>query len=250
VRRKTTLIALGVGAVAIFVLATLPAGIVTGPLERLGVGTTAVGGTVWSGQAQGLSVDGTVIGDLRWSLRPLDLLRGRLAGHAQLARLDGAAETDFERSWSGRLRLESTRADLPLEALAPFRLGIPSNWRGRVSAEFAELLIEGGWPVSARGTLDLRQLVAPPPRAAALGSFRLDFPGEAAAAETLRAGITQTEGPLTVDGELSLGKDRSFLIEGSVAPRGPPAPDLANALAMLGPPDANNRRPFSIAGTL
>ena len=69
------------------------------------------------------------------------------------------------------------------------------------------------------------------------------------APRTLKAAITQTDGPLLLDGELTLGRDRSFKLEGRLAPRGTAPPDLANLLQALGPPDARGRRPFSMSGT-
>ena len=52
------------------------------------------------------------------------------------------------------------------------------------------------------------------------------------------------------EGRFTLGADRSFLLEGSLAPRGNTPPPLVRSLELLGPPDANGRRPVSISGTL
>jgi general secretion pathway protein N len=248
-RRAAPLIILGVLALLLFVAATLPATLLTGPLERSGISAAAVGGTVWSGRAQGLYSRGSTIGDLEWSLRPTALLRGALAGHARLSGAGGNIETQFEQSFSGLLKLEAARGDLSLAMLGSLVPGLSRNWSGQVSADLAELVIDGDWPVSARGTVDVRQLAAPPPRAANLGSFRLTLPGPTGNTDELRASVTQTEGPLVVDGQLTVGRDRSFLLEGHVAPRGTPSSDLANLLRVLGPPDAQGRRPFSMSGT-
>ena len=43
---------------------------------------------------------------------------------------------------------------------------------------------------------------------------------------------------------------RSYIIEGQVKTRGDAPQNLAKALEYLGPPDAEGRRPFSVAGTL
>jgi len=246
-RRAATLVVLGLVAVAVFVLATLPAGLAIARLDRFGVTADAVGGTIWSGSAQGLAARGMRIGDVQWSLRPAALLRGALAGHALLVTTDGRVETDFARAWSGRLRLESARADMPLQTLAAAGVPIARNWRGRILADLAHLELDRDWPVSASGTVDVRDLTSAPPRTAALGGYRLTFPESAT--DRLDATITQIDGPLLIDGVLTLKPDRSFELEGKVAPRGTPAPDIANLLRALGPPDARGRRPFSVAGT-
>src|SRR5688572_19707538 len=54
-RRPTLLIVLGLLAAAVFVIATLPAGVVVSRLQRYGSASYPVGGTVWSGQPQCLA---------------------------------------------------------------------------------------------------------------------------------------------------------------------------------------------------
>ena len=232
-----------------FVIATLPAGVAVGRLARYGVTADAVGGTVWSGRAQGLAARGKYLGDLQWSLRPGALLRGTLAGHAVLVATNGRIESDFARAWSGRLQLESARADMSLASLTALGVPFARNWRGQIAADLSSLVLEDDWPVAAVGTIDVRELTAPPPRSTSLGGYRLTFPGSPGTADSLEAVITQTDGPLLLDGELTLGRDRSFKLEGRLAPRGTPPADLANLLRALGPPDARGRRPFSASGT-
>jgi hypothetical protein len=236
-------------AVAIFVVATLPAGVVIGRLDGYGIGADAVGGTVWSGRAQGLAVRGNHLGDLTWSLQSLPLLRGTLAGHVTLTAPDGRIETDFARALSGRVELGATRGDLPLDALA--KLGVPfgRNWRGRIITDLSRVVLVDDWPIAAAGIIDVRELTAPPPRNTSLGGYRLSFTEGPDAAPELRAAITQTDGPLLIDGELTLSPDRSFRLDGRVAPRGTPSPELANVLRALGPPDPRGRRPISASGT-
>ena len=241
--RPAALIALGLLGIAVFVVATLPASLVVNQFARFGIQADAVGGTIWSGRAQGVTARGTLVGDAQWSLRPLALLRGALAGHALLVQRDGRVEADFVRSWSGRLELAQARADIPLSALAALRLPIRGEWRGQVVADLPGVVVEGNWPVSATGIVELRELVAPPPRNAALGSFRLAFQ-DAAPAGSLRALVTQTEGPLQLDGTLVLGADRSFLLDGRLAPRSVP---VARArVATAGARAARGRRPASL----
>jgi general secretion pathway protein N len=248
-RWPTALILLGLAAIVAFVLATLPAGLVMGRLQARGVTADAVGGTIWSGRAQGLTARGAQLGDLQWSLRPAALLRGMLAGHARLSGAERRLEADFARAWSGRLTLEAARAEFSLSSLAALGLPLARNWRGRVVADLPNLELDGDWPVAATGTIDLRELASPSPRTAMLGDFRLTFPARAASADELKATVTQTEGPLLLDGLITLSRDRSFLLEGTLAPRGTPSADLTKLLQALGPPDARGRRPFSVSGT-
>lgn len=246
------LIALGLLAALAFAAATLPASLLAGRIEAWGLGAAALTGSVWNGQAQGLTWRTIPVGNLRWSVRPLSLLRGRLAGSLDLGRADGTARADFSVSPGGRLRFEGLAADLPVETLASFPLGLPPGWRGRLNGRFDLVEIEGKRATALRGTLDMNGLVAPPPRNVSIGSYRVVIPDPEAAAGDgkIQARVTDRDGPFSFEGRFTLGADRSFLLEGTLAPRGTTPPELARSLALLGPADAAGRRPVSVSGTL
>jgi hypothetical protein len=258
-RRTGWLVVLGLFALAAFALATLPASLVGGPLERAGLVASGFTGTVWRGTAQGVAWQGAAVGDLAWTLSPFKLLGRRLGGHAKLARADGSLDTAFDVAFSGAdLRLADVELSLPIEALNALPLGMPKGWRGRASGAFAEVRVVEGRPVALTGTLDLDGLVAPPPRNAPLGSFRAVFPHPRPQPSlsipedpgNLTAQVADKEGPFAVDAQLTLSPARTFSLEGTLAPRRPVPPAMERSLQLLGPADAAGRRQFSVGGTL
>jgi general secretion pathway protein N len=259
-RRGGWLIGLGILALLAFALATLPATVLSRPLAKAGLTAIGYGGSVWSGTARGLAWKGAALGDLAWSLRPVRLLSGRLAGHARLARPDGSVDTDFDVALGAdELRLGGLEFGLPLEALNALPLGVPKGWRGRASGTFEEARLVDGRPVALRGSLDLDGLVAPPPRNAPLGGFRAVFPhpqpqpslSVAQDPGNLTAQVTdKTDGPFAVDAQLTVNAARMFSLEGTVAPRGAVPQAMQQSLQLLGPADAAGRRQFSVGGTL
>ena len=58
-KKLVWLIALGLVAVLLFAVATLPAGLLAGPLRRAGLEAPAYSGSVWSGRADGTTGDTT-----------------------------------------------------------------------------------------------------------------------------------------------------------------------------------------------
>jgi hypothetical protein len=252
-QRRWWLIGFGLAAVIAFAVGTLPASILAGQLPRHGLAAAALSGSVWSGQAQALSWRAAPLGDLSWSISPLSLLRGRIAGDLELARTDGGLRSGFSASLGGELRLEGATVDLPVEALAALPIGMPPGWRGHVSGQFDEIVVRGGWPTALRGTLDMDGLIAPPPRNTTIGSYHIAIPDPQASVtspDELHARVVDKEGPFAFEGRFTLGADRSFLLEGMLAPRGSTPPALARSLELLGPPDAAGRRPLSVSGTL
>jgi general secretion pathway protein N len=258
-RRTGWLLALGVLALLAFALATLPASVAAGPLRKAGIEAGAFSGSVWSGRASALAWRGAVIGDAEWQIAPLRLLTGRIAGHARLTRVDGSAETGFDLSLTGRdVKLRMARLELPLAALNALPLGMPKGWQGRVTGQFDAIDLQQGWPTTLQGTLDLDELVAPPPRNAPVGSFHALFPAAqpkpslsvAQDPSNLTAQVKDKDGPFSVDAQLTLSRARNFAFEGTLAPRGPVPPAMEQSLQLLGPADANGRRQFSVGGTL
>ena len=252
-KRPWWLIPVGLAAALGIALATLPAQVLAGQLKRLGLESVSLSGTVWNGHALGLSWRSTPLGDLRWSLAPGELLRGRVGGDLQLTRPDGSASTHVSVTFGGELRLTGTQAALPVELLSSLPIGMPRNWRGRLSAQFEEIVVSGGWPTALRGTLDMDGLIAPPPRNISIGSYHVEMPDPAAGESKdgqLTAHVKDKEGPFSFEGRFTLGADRSFLLEGLLAPRGNTPPPLVRSLDLLGPPDENGRRPVSVSGTL
>jgi hypothetical protein len=253
-RRPWWLIGLGLAAVGVIAIATLPASLFRGQLARAGVETTALGGSVWRGYAPGIAWRGAPLGDLRWRLSPWALLTGAAGGTLELSRPDGSLRTKFRVSLlGGEARLEDAQASLPVELLSALPIGVPRGWGGRLTARVDELVVAGGWPTQLRGSLDMDRLIAPPPRSTSIGSYHIVMPAPQATvsnAGDLTAEVKDKEGPFSFEGQFTLSRDRSFLLEGMLAPRGATPPALARSLELLGPADSSGRRPVSVSGTL
>jgi general secretion pathway protein N len=247
------LVALGLAPVLVIALATLPARFLAGQLQRAGLASAELSGSVWNGYARGLSWRSAPLGDLRWSLQPLELLRGRIAADLRLARTDGELVARASLALDGTLRLSDARLNLPVEALSALPIGLPPNWRGRLNGRLDEVTVSKGWPSVVRGSLDMDGLIAPPPRSISIGSYRIEMPDPKATdapAGQLTAHVADKEGPFSFEGRFTLGADRNFLLEGTLAPRGTTPPALVRSLQLLGPPDADGRRPVSVSGSL
>jgi general secretion pathway protein N len=259
IARVVWLVGLGLLALVVFALVTMPAAVLARPLARSGITASSYAGSIWSGTAQGFAWEGIALGDVAWTLTPLRLLSRRAAGHARLTRSDGSIETRFDLAFSGAdVRLAGVRFALPLEALESLPLGLPKGWQGRATGAFDEIHVENGWPVTLRGSLDLDGLVAPPPRSAPVGSFRAVFPhprpqpslSVTDSPGNLTGQVEEKGGPFDVDAQLTLSRERQFSLEGTVATQGAVPPAMERSLQLLGPADAAGRRQFSVGGTL
>ena len=248
-KRIWPLVVLGVAAYSVFALATLPASFVTSRLAPFGINAAGVSGTAWNGRAQVLQAGAANLGGATWKLHPLALLSARLHADVQLTRRDGFAKTGVLLSPSGRTRFSQLTASIPFSALPPTLF--PGGWNGTLNLKLAELTVDHGWPVSAVGTIEAVDLIGPARKPAKVGSYKvvLPAPNQTAAKDVLAGALTDMGGLLQITGTLQLKADRSYLIEGLVATRPETPRDVADSLQFLGTPDAQGRRPFSLAGT-
>jgi general secretion pathway protein N len=242
--RRRLLVLLGVAVFLLAGIATLPAGLVAeriaGPLKL-----EDVYGSVWSGGAERVSLDGAPLGTLDWQCHPLALLRGRLAYTLELTHPHGHVRGEVALAPGGSLSVDAATLELPITALDPHPL--PGSWLGRVAGEVRHAKLIDGWPVELAAKFTLAD-VHPPNTDLELGRFALDFDPEAARPDSLVGRIRDLEGPVSVRAQLSIRRDRSYLVEGEVAPKPGAPPEVASTLAFLGPPDRAGRRGFSIQG--
>lgn len=251
-KRHWRLALVGLVALGGFTLATLPASLAGRFFQRAGVSATGFSGTIWSGVAVGVSWAGASLGELRWRLRPLALLRARAAADVSMVRPGGSVSAVAAVTRDGTLEFSDVHIDLPIEFFAEIPTGMARGWHGTVNGTFTQLRLVSGWPVAAAGTLHLANVVMPQLGQQEIGSFDVLIPDPRAASQAssdVRARVTDTSGTVAVDAALTLAPGRSFLFEGTVAARDGAPPGLVRSLEYLGPADAAGRRQFGVSGT-
>lgn len=246
-RRAKALLAAGVAAFLLFLVAFLPASLLLRFLPQQ-VTLDNLQGSVWRGAASGMRVDGRPLGTLRWSSRPWRLAMLELDYGLQWQPVGGEVFLDLRTRGDGRVELRNIGGQLPLATLAG--IAAPTGWSGTIELEVASLVLRRGVPDSAAGTVTLRRLTAPGPYGVDIGSFQLIL-GEGAADVSGIAGRLRDagDGPMRVRGTLEVRPDRSWLVSGEVTALADAGPAVLETLVFLGPPDALGRRPFAFEGT-
>jgi hypothetical protein len=242
--RRAVLFALGGSSFLIAGIATLPASVIAphlgGPLQL-----EDAYGSIWSGGADRVSIDGTPLGAIEWQAHPLELLHGRLAYHLVLRHPQGSARGELRIAPGGRVTIDAGALELPVTALDPAPGA--SAWQGTVAGTIKHARLADGWPVELEASFTLSG-VRPPGADFEVGSFALDFDPAASKPDALIGRIRDLAGPLTVHAQLFIKRERTYLVEGEVTAKPDAPPPLVSTLAFLGPPDALGRRGFSISG--
>lgn len=240
---RTALI-LAVAVFLITLLVRLPPQLLL-PLLPAGVACAEPDGTVWRGRCGQLRVGTWSVASLSWSLHPAALLRLRIAADvaSQDPSVRGQAQVELARD--GAMAISALAATIAI----PGGSGpVPAGATGTLLLAIDSARIQGGQLVAVQGKLDLQQLrIENPP--AYLGSLELKF-GPPIQVGPMVGQLTDLGGPLSVVGVLQLTPSGSYDLEGSIAARPGAGADLTQMLQMLGPPDPQGRRAFSLAGAL
>lgn len=246
-RRAILITVLAVIAFAAILIARLPASwIVPTAPSRIACGATE--GTLWNGICTGLIVQGMPVGDVTWQLHPLPLLAGKLAAHVELTRTGtGTARTDLESGFSGKdVTLRNLHADFTMDPALMRQVHLDLHGSAHVDMQMAR--VQNGSIAALQGHIEARDLSQTGGTPGTLGSYSLTFPGTSSGPP--KGELRDLGGPLSVEGQVTVmpqpGGLADFLVQGLVAARPTAPPSLANELKMLGTPDAQGRRPFSL----
>jgi general secretion pathway protein N len=245
-------LALGVGAYIAFTVATFPAGVALRWFAPRDITFAGVAGTLWSGSAATCSVEGFTVESLRWRLRPMPLLLGRISANVEARIPDGFVSGDVSASPSS-VRFSGMRAATSLPALAGV---LPvSGVRGQASVALESLVLVNGWPATAVGELKLAGLESLPPipdgRGAyvPLGDYTVTL--VPAPEGELAATFVDNGGPLEVQGTAKLDASHTYSIDALVEARANAPEMLVQGLQLMtGDPDAEGRRRLSLTGSL
>lgn len=215
------------------------------PLLPAEVSCSAPSGTVWSGACGQLRVGAASVSGLSWRLHPSALLHLQLAADLSSPDPEARGDAQVELARDGKIAITALTATV---ALPGDTAVTPGGISGSMRLAIDSARIEGQRLVALQGVVTLLQIhIEDPP--ADLGSFELRFvpPSQPL---VMQAQLRDLNGPLSVTGILQLEASGSYQLDGSIAARPGASAELTQKLQMLGPPDAQGRRTFSLAGSL
>ncbi len=243
-----TLVATGVACFLLFLLAGIPASLITDRLASDTERFEGVSGTIWSGEIRSLNLAGINLRDVRWNLQGLQLLLGRAALDIDARLPGGTAKGTVAIGLTGSITASAFEVSTAVEAFADV-LKLPQVG-GRLMIQIENLSIHDAWPKEIVGTANISGFPLLPDGTAP-GSFQVTFLPDAVGENgRLRGEIKDLDGPLEVNGTVELTPPGNYELRGRVRARGDAPSDLINGLALLGPVDAGGQREFSIAGSI
>lgn len=250
-RRAAPLALVGLLAYVLFLVGLVPARYVYGwvapHVHELALGDVA--GSLWTGRAASVVVNGRDLGAADWQLRPQALLLGRLEYQLRWGGDLGQGQARVGRGVIGNAYVRQLHAELPAAALAKlFGSNMPVELGGAVRADLKRVSFGSRWPDAASGEIVWEHAQVLDPVAMDLGGFTVQLEN---AKDGIRGVIKDSgSGPLQVQGEATLSANGSYRVTATLKPRGAKGQQLRSELQYLGPPDANGRYPVALSGSL
>lgn len=202
-------------------------------------------GTIWSGSAAEVSASGVYLRDLKWRLRPLRLVTGKLAASIEARPSSGFLETDIAAGLGGDILLSNVNGSLPLRDFATIAR-VP-GLAGSASVQFERLRLRDGLPIAADGSLAIADLVAPMVDPSSIGGYRAEFFTDDNA---VVASVEDVNGVFDLAGSLTVSADRNYQFLGKVAATDNTSEKLRRQLRFLGTPNDRGQHDIRLEGQL
>jgi hypothetical protein len=246
-KRYLRIVLLGLGCFALALLLRTPAEFAYHYLgNRLPGQLFDISGTVVKGQARGLAGNRILLENVRWSLRPGALFKGRLEYGTKLTVGDGNLRARTALAWDGAYHLTEVEGNVALAPLLPAIVPIAGGIDGRLSPDLELLRIDDGVLQAVRGQIRVNYLVLLQSPLVMLGNFVAEPEGDG---PPWQLAVRDDGGPLRLTGRVSLSGAGSFEFDGLAGARDEQGP-VSGILNALGVADQEGQRRIQFTGTL
>jgi general secretion pathway protein N len=228
---------LGTGAYLLIMMATFPARQATGFLEKQvpGLSFQAVEGTIFSGQAGQLALEGQLLGRVGWSFRPLALALGRIEYRVTL---DGPVFTgsgDLGTAPGADLVARDVTGEVRPELLLERYVPVPVKTSGPVMLTLDTLRLEDGFPDELVAVLHWKDAALVEPVELALGQVEINL---GSTGDSIAGEIGNTAGETGVSGDFSILPAGKYRFQLLVKPGPGATPEFIDMLGSFGEPRA------------
>lgn len=238
-RARTKLVTVAVVTFIAGLLILFPARVAYHLFSQSGVTLAGIDGTIWSGSASQVDVDGFYLHSLHWRIRPLSLLGGKLAYSIGASPASGFLDGRVAAGITGNITASDIKAALALQAVE--NLATMPGLRGKLNAQFDRVELEDGMPVAVDGKIELAGLLVPIIDPSPIGGYRVEFFTQESG---VMGTVEDTDGVVDVAGTIQIHRDGTYQFRALVAPK-PNTPDrLRQQMKFLG--TANERGQYEM----
>lgn len=209
-----------------------------------------ISGSVWSGKASLGIIEGQALEEVEWSLRPWSLLLGQFGLSWSFRLPESTGNQGYGRGFTsmamdGSMNFSELEMDLPLIEAAKLAGMAALRPVGSISVNLQDVEWDGENLASAEGRVVWRGAGISMIKPISLGDLAMDLVTEN---DKIQGIISDSGGPLAIDGVLTLNTDGTYQVNGSLAARNDA--ELQNALRSIGRPGPDGKVKVNYSGSL
>ena len=239
------LIAVGLITLCVGLVTMFPARVAYQWFAPPGISLEGISGSIWSGRVARADIQGFYLQDISWRIKPLGLLRAKLAYALEAEPASGFINANAYFGVTGTIRLEDLQASLALQSVEQLA-GVP-GLRGNVNLQFERIVVADGLPVAANGELAVANLVAPLIHRGSIGGYRAEFFTQDTG---VLASVVDTDGVVDIAGSFEIAADRSYQFLAQLAPKAETPDNLRSQMRFLGTPNDRGQYELRLEGQL
>lgn len=239
-----------------FLITNMPAGKLWQylPTDHFPVQPTGISGTLWSGSAESMAIslsrEPLILPSIRWQIKPVSLLEGKLKVDMSMGSAASVIEGEGIITISQQaVKLEDVELDTSAQWLVSATGDqVPGDLTGNVMLQLDELVVDDKGCIQINGDAEMTnsQLVS------AFGRFDL---GNSTAElscqnQQLVARVNQKSSIISSYGEFQIGTSGRYTFTGKMTPDSSLPEPISKGLSMLGRPDSKGAYPLQFRGSI
>lgn len=215
-RRAGLLLAAGIGAYLLILLANFPAAKLAGHLQQqyAPLAFHSVSGSVFSGDAARIEHNALVAGPVHWTFRPSGLLQGRLEYHLQGSVMQNPFKGNVGIDLAGSLHAHDVEVALDPASLVEAYSPVGFTTTGRMALRVESLELHDGFPSRLSGHLGWTDAGVTEPVSIELGEVDILLGSE----PDRITGEVSNAGDARVAGSLALSASRDYSVDLQLTP--------------------------------
>lgn len=228
-------ILIGIGCYLVFLLVSLPAGILANYVlpsidATKKINLQNVQGTVWRGKSLQARVQNFKLGKLDWDLSVWSLLLGKIRLDVGVSDDQHKGSGDIAIGLGGSLDLEDVDFRFPAETLMPLFYGFPIAINGNVLGRINSAELEPGEILKADGRVIWQGAGLTAPQNMDLGDFVVQMKPQNTGTHLI---IKDQNSPVKTDLVIEINGNGQYHVKGSLAARDSRRQDISAALRLL-----------------
>ncbi len=248
--KKRTYIFVAVAAYLILLIATIPASLISSPVNDSGIVTIkGVSGSLWNGKAYNITINNNIeFKNTRWTFSLWKLMTGKVAMNINSQFLENDISAELGSSFSGRVFINDLKAKISAQQIAQLANIPMAQLSGLISIDIDQAQWKQGELPLASGVINWSDAEITVAETASLGNVTITL--LESAQQLLQADIKNQGGDIKITGVAELVAEANYAINIKLLPTVSASDNIKQSLGFFAKKQASGEYLLKHAGSL